>query len=130
MSLISKICVIFLIWTVAGAVMYFGTVMYWHIRGCELDPMRKEFRQEFLRECIKEMYACMGLPDPYVHEVISVKRSDPKTVGYKIESLVLWMLNGMVWPITVSCAASGFRRTYVRYKDEYDRGIRVRKEPS
>lgn len=130
MSLISKICVLFLVWTVCGAAAYFGSLIYWYTKGHELDPMRKELHQEFMREGIKEMYACYGLPDPYVHEVITVERSNPKSIGYKIESLVLWMINGMVWPMTVSAAVSGFRKTYYRYKDEYDRGIRVRKEPS
>lgn len=130
MSLISKICVLFLVWTVCGAAAYSGSVIYWYAKGHELDPMRKGFHQEFMREGVKEMYACYGLPDPYAHEVITVERSNPKSVGYKIESLVLWMINGMVWPMTVSAAVSGFRKTYYRYKDEYDRGIRVRKEPS
>lgn len=130
MSLISKICVLFLMWTIIGTGLYFGGIVYWYTRGFMLDPYRKGFGVEYMKECVTEMYACLGLPDPYTRPFITVKRSDRNTVAYKVESILLWFTNGMAWPLTVSCAVKGFGSTYRRYKDEYDRGIRVRKEPS
>ena len=130
MSLISKICVLFLMRTIIGTGLYIGSVVYWYARGYNLDPYRKEFHVEYMKECVTEMYACLGLPDPYTQPFMTVERTDRKTVTYKIESTLRWLLNGMVWPITVSCVVEGFGGTYKRYKDEYDRGIRVRKEPS
>ena len=130
MSLISKICVLFLGWTIIGTGLYFGCIVYWYTRGFELDPYRKGFGAEYMKECVTEMYACLGAPDPYAQPFMTVERPDRKTVAYKIESTVLWLINGMIWPITVSCVVKGFGSTYRRYKDEYDRGIRTRKEPS
>lgn len=130
MSLISKICLMFLMWTIIGTGLYLGSAIYWYARGFELDPYRKGFGADYMKECVTEMYACLGLPDPYAQPFMTVERSDRKTVAYKIKFTLKWLLNGMLWPITVSCVVKGFGSTYRRYKDEYDRGIRTRKEPS
>lgn len=130
MSLISKVCVMFLVWTVGGLGLYLGAAVYWYTKGFLLDPMNRGWGSEFLGECVEEMYACLGLPDPNtILRSISVP-SESKGLKGNLESILCWLINGLVWPVTVSAVMTGFGNTYRRYKDEYDRGIRIRKEPS
>ena len=128
MSLISKICVMFLVWTIGGTLAYVGCGFFWIIRGLALDIYRKDFGREYGSECCRAMYEYLGVP--YSFDKDGRDMIKPERKESKLESAIGWLGNGMIWPITVPAITAGFGATYRKYKDEYDRGIRVRKEPS
>ena len=128
MSLISKICLVFLGWIIVGLLLYIGSAFYWFVRGFFLDPYNKGFGREFASDCIEAMYESVGIK--YVPKEERCEFEDHETREGFAESVTQWAINGMLWPVTTAAVMTGFGNTYKRYKDEYDRGIRTRKEPS
>ena len=124
MSLISKLCVMLLAWTIGGIVLNFGVLLHYELKVKKVFPRDDETLCEYRIDSWKECYSLLGMNyDKKEHFTEAAGRESNILEGIAYNSFV-----GMVWPITVILLSRAFGNTYRRYKDEYDRGIRVRKE--
>ena len=126
MSLISKLCVTFLIWTITGIVLDFGVMLHYEMKVRKLFPHDDETLCKYKIDSWKKCYSLLGM-DYGKKELFSEETGSKANI---LEDIAYGSFVGMIWPITVTLLSRGFGDTYLRYKDEYDRGIRVRKEPS
>jgi len=126
MSLISRICLGFIIWTVGGALLYMLAVAY-HVSKCRhLDPSNEEILDEYEELAMDEAFRKTGVPQ----KPGSGRRRDPDEAKVDLYFIAAMAMAGMVWPLMLWLVNTGYPIAYQKLKDEYDRGIRVRKEPS
>jgi len=126
MSLISKICLGFIIWTVCGAVAYMIAVAYHQSKCRFLDPGNEKVADEYAELAMDEAFRKSGLPQKPGFG----RRRDPDDAKVDLYFIGAMVMAGMVWPLMLWLVNTGYPIAYQKLKDEYDRGIRVRKEPS
>jgi len=127
MSLISKLCVLFLGWIIIGiivSVIRIGAIM---IRLQLLDPDNESLIDDFLERVCGSMpiindMRFKGRSTKEVNDQISSKFG-----GNRFTRLMEFLVD---WPRSLAMVIPPFEETLQLYKDEYNRGIRVRKEPS
>lgn len=127
MSLISKLCVLFLGWIIIGmiiSVIRIGAIM---IRLQLLDPDNESLIDDFLERVCGSM--------PIIND-IRFKGKTTKEVddqigskfgGNRFTRLMEFLVD---WPRSLAMVIPPFEEVLQLYKDEYNRGIRTRKEPS
>lgn len=125
MSLVSKICIGFILWTVIGAVLYMVSIMYYSLKGQLLDPHNKEFSDEYSNLAMDYGFAATGIPQR--PRRLARRRSD-KDAKIDLEFFGAMAMAGITWPLMLYLVHSGYPKAYKQLKDEYDRGIRTRKE--
>lgn len=127
MSLISKICVVFLGWVMIGALISVIRLLIIFVKLQMLDPSNDELVDDFLER------VCGSLP---VVNEIRFKGKSAKDVnnqmnkkfgGNNFTRLMEFVID---WPRSLAIVIPPFEEMLRCYKDEYDRGIRVRKESS
>lgn len=127
MSLISKIYVVFLGWIIVGmiiSVIRIGAII---VRLQLLDPDNESLIDDFLERVCGSM--------PIINDIRFKGKSakkvddqlDSKFGGNRFTRLTKFLVD---WPRSLAMVIPPFEETLQCYKDEYDRGIRVRKEPS
>lgn len=127
MSLISKICVLFLGWIIIGmiiSVVRIGAIM---IKLQLLDPDNESLIDDFLERVCGSMpiindIRFKGKSTREVDDQISSKFG-----GNRFTRLMEFLVD---WPRSLATVIPPFEEVLQLYKDEYDRGIRTRKEPS
>ena len=117
MSLISKICVMFLVWMGIGAVSLISYMMYMFTKVALLDVEREGLPKEALNLA----WGAYIDADP--------DKSDTEETSGRDAFASLLRLS-LKWPAALAMAVRDLNAAYAQIKDEYDRGIRVRKEPS
>jgi len=127
MSLISKICVVFLGWIIIGmivSVIRIGAIM---VRLQLLDPDNESLIDDFLERVCRSMPIMndMRFKGKSTKEVDD--QLDSKFGGNRFTRLMEFLVD---WPRSLAMVIPPFEEVLHLYKDEYDRGIRVRKEPS
>lgn len=120
MNPVSKICVLFLGWLVIGFVAYVVMMIWCMIKVAMLDP-------EVAEENFLEWLSLAS------HGFISRDDTD-EDMKNKVESatglpfIVNVFLDIVKWSRTIANVHAMMREAYNAMKDEYDRGIRIRKE--
>jgi len=120
----SKFFILALAWTVVGAIVYTVTMGRCFIRLYKLEPDLERF-DELSREVIN--MASFGIiPKDYKKDELRKDMEDQSGVPYAL----LVLRDIVLWPSTLAKVAPLITEAVNRIEDEYDRGIRVRKEPS
>lgn len=119
MGLISKICVLFLSWLIFGVVGYAGMAFYYVAKVHLLDAGSRSIAGEYMDTVLA------NLADGYDEEI---SRAVKGTI--LDNDFVVWFLIGLMWPTVISLGQPVYKAVYETFKDEYNRGIRIRKEPS
>lgn len=129
MSLISKICVLFLGWLMIGAIITTIRLTIIMVKLQMLDPDNETLIDDFLERVCGSM--------PIIND-IRFKGKSTKEVedqvkakfgGSRFTRLMEFLVD---WPRSLAIVVTPFEEALQMYKAEYNRGIRIRKkkEPS
>lgn len=120
----NKIFILALAWTIFGAIVYAVVMGRCFLRLYKLDPDLERF-DELSREVIN--LASFGIiPKNFKKDELRKDMEDQSGVPYAL----LVLRDIILWPSTLAKVAPLITEAVKRIEDEYDRGIRVRKEPS
>ncbi len=117
MSLITQICVMFLAWMLIGATSLIGYLVYIFTKVMLLDIERTELPKEVLNLA----WGSYKNADP--------DKTDTDESSGK-EAFASLLRLSLKWPASLAVAVKDLSAAYEQIKDEYDRGIRTKKEPS
>jgi len=127
MSLLGKLCAVFLGWVVVGAIISVVRIMIIFVKLQMLDPYNESLVDDFLERVCR--------PVPLINNV-RFKGKSAKEVDDQMNDIfggntfTRWIEFFIDWPRSLAIVIPPFEEMLQNYKDEYDRGIRVRNEPS
>lgn len=110
MSIISKICVLFLVWMLFGIAACFSVAIKYQLKVNALVKQGGKACQKKYEE-----YGNRELDD-FVGNAYGFVPQDEKPRGLDI--LPYFMIVGIIWPISVNVYDKAFRRAYERAKAE------------
>ena len=122
MSLISKLCVLFLGWTIVGIGLNYATLLIYQFRAYMLDPYNNEMHETYSYDSWSEAFASVG---GHYEKSDCENRKERRSA---LEDFVLVAILGILWPMSVAALSRAFGSTYTRFRNEYEQGIRVKQE--
>lgn len=127
MSLISKACLVFLGWMTIGLIISVIRISVIMVKLQMLDPDNESLIDDFLERVCGSMPIINDIrfKDKTTKEVED--QIETKFGGNRFTRLMEYLID---WPRSLAMVVPPFEETLRLYKDEYDHGIRTRKEPS
>ena len=126
MSIISKICVLFLMWMAIGiAVTVFFTLRIL-FKATMLDPDNaSNLADEVVEIALNSVPILRGIKTKGKSNKDFNEEINRRTGSTGFERLICGLIE---WPSMIAVVIPRFDAAYEQIKDEYDRGLRVRKE--